>query len=147
MNKKKIQEKLIGIQEEKLKELMNRIRGLKDDVDIDDNDTIDPEDLSHQSESNELLALFKHQLQKCKTDLNFLKQVDCSPHDSIQAGSIVETDAFHFFIGHTFPPINWEGGRLIGISLDSPFFVALKTKRIGETFEFNNHSYTLLSIN
>ena len=121
MNKKKIQEKLIGIQEEKLKELMDRIGGLLNDIDIDDNDTIDPEDLSHQSESNELLALFKRQLEKSKTDLNFLQKVDCSPHDSIQAGTIVETDAFNFFIGHTFPPINWENGRLIGISLDSPF--------------------------
>lgn len=147
MNKQKIKETLIGIQQEKLKELMDRVGALIAEIDIDDNDTIDPEDLSHHTESNELLQLFRKQLEKCKTDLNFLQHINVDTHDKIQAGSIVSTQEFNFFIGHTFPPINWEDGRLIGISTDSPFYEVLKTKSAGETFEFNNHNYTILTVN
>jgi transcription elongation factor GreA len=147
MNKEKIKETLIGIQQGKVKELTERVGVILGDIDIDDNDTIDPEDLSHQQESNELLMLYKTQLEKSKNELKFLQRVDCGPHDSIQPGSIVETNQFNFFIGHTFPPINLEKGRLIRISLDSPFYEVLKTKKAGESFEFNEHNYTIISIN
>jgi hypothetical protein len=122
MNKEKIKETLIGIQQGKVKELTERV-------------------------GVELLMLYKTQLEKSKNELKFLQRVDCGPHDSIQPGSIVETNQFNFFIGHTFPPINLEKGRLIGISLDSPFYEVLKTKKAGESFEFNTHNYTIISIN
>jgi transcription elongation factor GreA len=146
MDKRKLLETLIAVQKEKIKELMERIGALSNDLDLDDNDTVDPEDLSHQSEAGEMLHLFRQQLLKSKADLTYLESLDSAEYASIQPGSIVTTQEFHFFIGHTFPPMNWKEGRLMGISTDSPFYAVLKTKQKGESFLFNNHEYSILSI-
>ena len=59
MNKLKLQEKIIEKQQLLISELKEKIATSLSMVDIDESDTIDPEDLSHQSESLEMKNLFE----------------------------------------------------------------------------------------
>ena len=68
MNKTELKNKLIELQKASVANLEEKINTTHSMVDVDESDTIDPEDLSHQSESAESEHIFKQQLSKAKID-------------------------------------------------------------------------------
>lgn len=73
MIKSSIKQKLIEIQEQIINDLKERVKGYYELVDLDDNDTLDSEDFSHQNESSEMEQLLQKQLEK--PNRNLLKSI------------------------------------------------------------------------
>ena len=78
MNKKHLKESIIAAQKQLISELKEKIDSSLTMVDIDETDTIDPEDLSHQSESLEIKNLFEQKLNKAQIELDTLIHMDFS---------------------------------------------------------------------
>jgi hypothetical protein len=147
MNKESLQQKLIELQRLAVEELKEKVEATRSVVDIDDNDTIDPEDLSHQTESAELKHLFDQQLIKAEGELESLKRIDFSKKEIAIPGAVVSTESFHFLLGFAAIPFEFEGKRIVGVSVDSPIYPEIRGKKAGDTFTYSNTSYTIKEIN
>jgi hypothetical protein len=147
MNKVSLQQKLIELQKHAIEELREKIEAAHSMVDIDESDTIDPEDLSHQTESAELKHLFDQQMIKAEGELESLKRIDFSKKDIAIPGAVVSTESFHFLLGYAAIPFEFEGKRIVGVSVDSPIYPEIRGKKVGDTFSYSNTSYTIKDIN
>ena len=122
MNKEKLQQKLIEIQLKSIEKLKEKISTSHSGADIDEDQTIDPEDLSHQSELLDLENVFILQLNKAENDLGVLSKIDFSEKSYAEPGALITTENFHFFLGHAAIPFDFEGKHIVGVSIDSPIY-------------------------
>lgn len=147
MNKQLLHQHLIKSQEEIIQDLREKIASSNGMVDIDETDTIDPEDLSHQTESGEMKQLFEKKLFRAEVELSQLKNLNVDQKSLVEAGAFVATEKFHFFVGHATMPFDFEGKHIIGISVDSPIFPTMKGKGNGDSFSHAGNDYKILEIN
>lgn len=146
MNKKEIYEHLIVAQKNIIAELESQISIKHTMVDIDEDDTIDPEDYSHQYESQEIEQMIKAQRNRSKADLTVLESLDISPKNTVSKGALVETDKVVFFIGFAAIPFDWSGRHIVGISLNSPIFSIMANKVENNSFSYGGQSYKIEKI-
>jgi hypothetical protein len=147
MSKDLIIKTLLEIQNQVIVDLKERIQVGKTASDIDEDNTLDPEDYSHQNESVEMNQLLMVQLEKAENDLTKLKSIDFSTKTKIEIGALVKTNQFSFVIGVATFPFNVEGNQYVGISTEAPIYSMMKEKIVGETFSFANNNYQIVSIN
>ena len=147
MNKEHIKEMLFTMQENIIREFKEKVEVTHGVVDIDEDDTHDPDDYSHQYESAELEQLMKVQLNKSKRCLDLLKSIDFSPKTSVESGAYVETNKFNFFIGFATVPFDVDGKHIVGISMDSPICPIMLGKKEGDKFSFSGVDYVIENIN
>jgi hypothetical protein len=146
MNKQLLFQYLIQGQEETIRDLREKIASSNGMVDVDETDTIDPEDLSHQTEAGEMKHLFEKQLFRKEVELEQLKNMNIEQKMLVEAGAYVSTEKFHFFVGHATMPFDFEGKHIVGISVDSPIFPKMKGKYKGDSFSHAGNDYTILDI-
>lgn len=147
MNKSKIKQKLIEIQEQIINDLKERVNAHYELVDLDDNDTLDPEDYSHQNEASDMEQLLSQQLEKAKQDLVKINSIDFSNKTKIELGSVVQTNNFSFIIGVSTLPFQIDNKNYIGISTNAPIYSTMIGKKENETFSYSNNSYHIVAIN
>ncbi|MFT6500086.1 MAG: hypothetical protein ACJASQ_000193 [Crocinitomicaceae bacterium] len=146
MNKNSIREKMLSHQQTIIAELSQRISSLHTMVDIDEESTHDPEDYSHQFESQELEHLIKVQLNKAKSGLQQLESIDFNPKNTITTGSIVVTDKVVFFIGFSMVPFKVGTDKIVSISINSPIYSLMANKVEGDQFTHAGNSFTVEKI-
>jgi hypothetical protein len=146
MNKETVRETMLSHQQEIINELSEQISTVHTMVDIDEEMTHDPEDYSHQFESNEIEQLIKVQLNKAKSGLQHLESIDFGPKNTVTAGALVKTNKMKFFIG--FPTVPFDAGEdhIVGISLGSPIYPMMANKKVGDSFTFSGNEYNIESI-
>jgi len=146
MNKPKLKEALVSFQQKSIGNLMEKISTIHSMVDVDVADTIDPEDLSHQSESMESKHLFKQQLIRAQLDLKKIENIDFSAKSAVEPGALVKTDKFNFLIACATTPFNFEGVHITGISVDSPIYKEMKGLTKGAQFDLSGNNYQIIEI-
>ena len=146
MNKEALKEKLIQLQKESIGSLEEKISTIHSMVDVDESDTIDPEDLSHQTESGESESLFRKQLTKARMDLATFEQLDVSPKSVVESGAFIRTENFNFIIGCATTPFDFNGEHIIGISPDAPIYQEMKGLKVGDVFSVSGNDYSIKAI-
>jgi hypothetical protein len=146
MNKEALKKALFSQQEMIIADLAEKIETTHSMVDIDESDTIDPEDYSHQHESGEIEQLMLTQLQKAKIDLEALKNIDFSAKSAVEPGAVVSTEKFNFFVGFPSIPIDVDGMHIVGVSKASPIFPFMTGKKEGDSFKFGDKTYIIKAI-
>lgn len=127
-------------------ELKDSVSSAQMMADLDESDTIDPEDLSHQFEGGEMKQLFKAQLHRAEEELLNLKHIDLSPKNSVLPGAVVYTESINFIIGIPSKPFLYEDKQYIGISTESDIFNQMKGKQKSDVFTHASNSYTINEI-
>jgi transcription elongation GreA/GreB family factor len=64
----------------------------------------------------------------------------------VGVGSLVQTNAFLFFMSTALPKITIEGKDVVALSPNSPLGKMMLGKEINQEFEFNGMKYVILSI-
>lgn len=146
MNKEVIKNRLYELQENLVNELAEKISTVHSMVDIDEGNTLDPEDFSHQYESGEMEQLMRVQLNREKGNFEKLKSIDFGPKNSVCCGAIVQTNLFNFLIGFATVPFEVDGKQIVGISNDSPLYPIMANRKSGESFSFRGNNYTIENI-
>lgn len=146
MKKTKIIEEIIKGQEQIIADLEKAVEVYRRGSDIDEEDTIDPDDLSRQSEAKDMQLGLENKLSKekqvVKTLLNFKdKQVL-----TLQNGALVETDKMYIYVGVVTHPIEIGGKKLLSISQKAPIMNLLKDKKAGDTIKIGSLIHTIKSI-
>ena len=147
MNKENIKAKLFQMQENIIMELSEKIETSHSMTDVDEDNTLDPDDYSHQFEASEMEQLIKVQLNKAKGNLERLKTIDFSPKTAVAPGALVQTPRFNFFIGFATVPFDSEGKHIVGISTESPIYSIMNGKKTGDKFSFCGIDYEISKIN
>lgn len=146
IDKQDLKQKLISLQKGVIERIEDKISTDHSMVDVDESDTIDPEDLSHQAESSETKQLFTRQLLKAEEDLRILEKIDFSIKHKAMPGSLVQTDKFNFIVASATTPFDYNGLHITGISIESPIYKQMKDLSAGESFTLSGHEYQIKAI-
>ncbi len=144
--KEEIKNKLIELQKKMIAEFEEKVQDVHSMVDIDEEDTHDPEDFSHQYEAGEMEQLVKSQLYRAKEKLNDLQNMSIEPSSIVESGAIVETDKRNFVIGFSSTPFEIDEKEFVGISKGAPVYAAMDGKKVGDSFEVGGTNYTIKNI-
>ena len=115
-------------------------------ADIDENETLDPEDFSRQNELGNMATRLKFMIQKAQSDLEILQDLPFETGDTVKAGSLVTTDSYVFFVGIAVHPFDHSDHHVVSISTDAPIYMAMHGKKAGDTFTVAKRNYTILSV-
>lgn len=108
-------------------------------------------DYSAQSTENylkEQALIRRHEAEKHERQIELLRRLNLdAPTESVSMGNLVETDKGFFLISYAQKPIDLNGHRYMFIGTEAPIYEVMAGQKVGESFEFRNISYTILSIN
>ncbi|WP_392437081.1 hypothetical protein ACF3N7_09115 [Cruoricaptor ignavus] len=146
MTRKDIMQALMDEQQQIVERLAKRTDELDNAADLDEDDTIDPEDLSHQDELKQQQFGMEDVLAKANENLAILKSFENQEFTTVEEGSIVNLDEMIVFIGAAIPAVDFNGKKLIGISSDAPLFTVVQGKTVGEKVKLGEKTAEILNI-
>lgn len=143
MNKTAIFNKIVEQEElyiEKLKQTLEQYRRASD---LDEEGTMDRQDMSQANEAKDMQMRLRVQLDKANNDLAELKNVGSKEYEKVEAGAMVTTGKAYFFVGVSLHALNVNGKDVHGVSAESPAFKTMYGKTKGETFELGDTTYNI----
>lgn len=143
MNKEAIFNKIVEQEElyvEKLEETLELYRRASD---LDEEGTMDRQDMSQANEAKDMQMRMRVQLDKANGDLAELKNVGNKACEKVEAGALVTTGKAYFFVGVSLHALNINGKDVYGVSAESPAFKTMYGKVAGDTFELGNDTYSI----
>lgn len=146
MNREIILSAIIEEQEKVISNLQETISNYENAADIDEDSTIDTDDLSQQAQSKDMQMRFESLLKDAKNDLIYLKNIIAEQHTQIEKGSIVETDKNILFIGISVPKFRFQDNEVISFSDEAPVFEDIKDKKQGDDMKIGNLSLKIRTI-
>lgn len=133
MRRSELYQVMLQHHEEAVAEYQRFLDRLKSDSDIDENETQDMEDYSHQSEANDMEIRTKVQMSKAIQDLDAFKALKgIVSNGEVMDGSFVLTKDRIFFIGVPSSSIEHDSYKMIGVSSESPAYESIVGKKIGD---------------
>ena len=146
MNKDEVLQAVAVQLENNVRELSESLEGYRESSDLDEGDTKDMEDFSQQSEQKEMQYRMQIQLDQAEGALARLREFSGEAIDEAKTGALVETDQNWFFLGISFPGVQIDGNEVLGLSTESPAFMAMHGKAKGDTFTVGNNTHKIRSI-
>lgn len=147
MDKAKILSAIIDEQEKVINNLKASIERYKQESNMDEDNTLDPDDYARQNEAKDMQLRYENMLKSAKHNLKFLEDSKTKINDKIEAGTVIETDRTYIFVGVSVPIFKYAEKDVISVSEDAPIFKTLKAKKTGENLEFGKNSFKILKIN
>ena len=146
MNKEEVLQIITRQVESNINEISNSLEDYKDASNIDEGDTVDPEDYSQQAEKREMQYQMQIRLDNAKAGLIRLKEFSSKQFSTASSGALLETDKNWFLLGISIPSLHLGNKELLGISPESPAFSIINGKSAGDSFELGKNTYTILRI-
>lgn len=146
MNKSVVLESLKKYQSELIDHLNKSVGATFSATDMDETDTIDMEDLSHQSEDTFLKQNLEVQLSHAERDMVKLNTIALDEKDHAMLGALVKTNHDVFFISIAAHPLDINNTHFVFLSEESPLYHEMRNKKVGDTFSFANKNYTITGI-
>ena len=147
MEKNQIIEQIEKTLRANIEELTRALEGYEAGSNLDEGDTIDPEDYSQQSEQRELRVQMQVQLDQANNQLNrLLNYAQQKASSQVEPGALVETDKSLFFIGLSMASFNVDHKDLYSVSVDSPAYQSIRGKSEGEQFAIGKETHTIRHI-
>jgi hypothetical protein len=129
-----------------IKDLENEFNDKKEASDIDEDDVIDADTHSHQSQAQFDEQLINNRLESAKKSLEYLKGIPLSESNVVTEGALIETKNLLIYVGIVTQKFNEEGRDIIGISTKAPIYKTLNNKTVGFPFQFSGVDCEILSI-
>lgn len=105
--------------------------------DLDEDSTIDPDDLSRQVEFKDLQLRFEVLLKEAQDNLALVEsELSNEERDRVEGGSILELNNHFIFIGISVPKFTLGTKEVISISTEAPIFQEFKDKKKGDHVQF-----------
>lgn len=146
MNKIKILEQIVKEQSKTLANLTASIQKYKSASDMDEDDTLDPEDYSHQGEAREMKMRMEQLLLRESKNLEIIEKCLSIENEEVAFGALLDLDSKYLFVGVSIHPFSFEGKEVYSISTEAPIFQLIKGKKVNELIELGTNSYKIKSI-
>lgn len=129
-----------------INEITNALNDYEASANLDEGDTMDPEDYSQQSEARELKMQMQIQLDQARNQLTRLQGFSQKESTQAEPGALVTTDKNLFFVGLSLSSMGIDGKDLYCISTESPAYTAVRGKSAGDHFDIGKETHTILSV-
>ncbi len=146
MNRKDIVNKIIEEQKKVIESLESSVERYKTASDIDEESTHDPEDFSRQTEAKDMQLRYEKMLRNAESEMSFLEKETEVSHETIENGSIIETEKNFYFVGISVPMISADKKQIISFSEDAPIFQNMKGKKAGDEVKIGDNKEVISSI-
>ena len=146
MNRKDIINKIIEEQKKVIESLESSVERYKTASDIDEESTHDPEDFSRQTEAKDMQLRYEKMLRNAENEMSFLEKETEVSHETIENGSIIETEKNFYFVGISVPMISADKKQIISFSEDAPIFQNMKGKKAGDEVKIGDNKEVISSI-
>jgi len=145
--KSNIKSELLSQLELKTQDISNAITSLIESRDADNKSSAgDKHETSRAKIQTEIDQLSK-QLSHIQKQKNNLSAIDThQTHNVANVGSLIKTDKGYFFISIGWGRIQIQDGIYFVVSIASPIGRLLKDKKKGDSIQFRNMSYDILSV-
>jgi hypothetical protein len=129
-----------------LSDLRLEIGAVHESVDIDEEDTKDPEDFSHQSESSSLEQNLAQRVGILEHQLVIAESLSTASMSSIGPGALVITTNHYLYVSVAAHPFTIEEHVIVPISMDSPIYPKLKSSALGEAVVMGDSQEKIIAI-
>jgi hypothetical protein len=146
MNKIDFVNSLIDEQKKVVKNIEDSASRYRIASDLDENDSVDPEDLSHQEEAKEMQLRYEQMAILSKTNLKHLTEYKNKNCTTIEGGAMIETKEFYLYIGISLPQFELNSKTVITVSEQAPIYDLIKDKSVGDTITIGSTKSTILAI-
>lgn len=146
MNRIAIMDSIIKEQQKVVDNLEYSVNRYVTASDLEEDDTIDPDDLSQQVQAKDMQLRFEQLLKKAQDEMSFLVVERDLSHTEIEKGSLVILNDAIVFVGLSVPKFDFENKTVISFSTDAPAFKNIEHKKIGDEVLLGNQSYKINSI-
>jgi hypothetical protein len=147
MDKAIILSKIIDEHQKVIDNLKASVERYKTASDMDEDNTLDPDDYARQTEAKDMQLRFEQKLKAAKQKLQFLEDSKKETKEEIEPGTLMETDKNFIFVGVSVPVVKYEGKEIICFSEDAPIYKSIKGKKIGDIFEIGENKFEIKKIN
>jgi hypothetical protein len=145
LDKRTVHQACVNRQEELIKNFASKVEDLKKELFA--HDTIPSQEDHKPSERIEILESMEKELNFLHFEMNLLGQLNPDhKYEIIQPGALVVTDIRVFYISVSIEEIEVEGQEIFGISTQAPLYKEMAGKQMGDSFAFNNTSYTIKAV-
>jgi len=144
MKRTDILKKIIEEQNAVIDNLKKTVERYKTASDLDEESTHDPEDFSHQTQAKDMQLRYEKTLSEAEQRMKFLQNEVQEKHNTIEKGTLVETDHNFLFIGISVPVFKFENKEVISFSERAPVFQNIKGKNKGDAVEVGAESHTVI---
>lgn len=146
MDRTKIMDAIIKEQQKVIDNLKESVDRYALASDIEEDSTIDPDDLSQQVQAKDMQLRFEQLLKKAQDEMSFLVIERDLKHEIIEKGSLVNLNDALLFIGLSLPKFDYSGKTFMSFSTDAPAFKNVEDKKVGDQISLGNQMYSILSI-
>ena len=145
--KHNIKSEILNLLEQKIQDTSNAITSLTESRDTDTKSSAgDKHETSRAKIQTEIDQLSK-QLNHIQRQKNNLSAININQsHNMADVGSLVKTDKGYFFISIGWGRIQIQDENYFAISIASPIGKLFKDKKKGDSIQFRNMSYDILSV-
>ena len=143
IDKLQLQKTMLNMYETIINDLKEELKVKETLANIDEDNTLDPEDYSNQTVSKEMKMLLQKQLDKAQFDFEKVKNMDFSEKSEAVVGALVTTDMFNFILGVATTPFLFGNMQIVGVSTEAPIFSSLLGRKEGDSFQFTGHQYNI----
>ena len=131
----------------KIKDISNAVKSLTDSRDADTKSSAGDKHETSRAKIQTEIDQLSIQLINAQRQKNNLSIIDTSQLHSIAGvGSLVETNNGYFFISTGWGRIQIQDENYFVISIESPIGRLLKNKKEGDSIQFRNIAYDILSV-
>lgn len=146
MDKKEIISNIIEEHQKTIENLENSINKYTQASDLDEDNTLDPEDYSHQNEAEEIKHRFEQMVIQEKKNKEILSDFTTKSCQSIEPGAFVDLGELYLFMGISIHPFTINDINVHTISEDAPIYSLLKGKTIGDEIVLGSSTYSIKNI-
>lgn len=147
MKKQEVFDIIINKQQELVAELEKSYKSYLEEADIDENETKDLDDMSHQDVATDMRNRAYEQYINANNDLEALQRFQQSSRDTATSGAMVETEDKIFILGIAFKSIDEKVKKeIFGVSSLSPAYQEMEGKKKGDSFTLGKQQYKIKSI-
>lgn len=146
MDKALLKSYVIDYKSNIIKDMQQSLQDYQGSSNIDETETKDPEDFSHQDESEDFKKILKGKIELAEQECAKLEKLTTEHSQRVGFGSLVETDKLCFYVSIATLPFVIEGKNCIGISEKAPIFSIIAQKKVGDSLKVGNVEYTIIAI-
>ena len=135
--KKTIADRLMSLEAEELSTAIAHYEAFLAESRLDDREMHDKDDIAGSTENLELAAAFDHPVQAHHAKIDVIENTDFDLTDTVGPGAVVVLGDRRFVIAVSTTRFEAAGETYMGISQQSPIYLAMKGLQAGDSFTLN----------
>lgn len=144
--KNALRDKMLTLEAAELKIAQEHYDRFLAEAKLDGREQHDNSDLAEARENADLAAAFDHPVKDHHSKIDVLETMDFSVKDTVQPGAVVAFGNRHVVVSVSTAEFDVGGVSYMGISPQSPIYLAMIGLSAGDSFSFNGRDVTIAEV-